>query len=562
MKKFCICIMLVMLLLCSVFVVACGDQNYTIQLNYDNITKYFNSFNGPSSINENEAIVIELGQLKEEYSECKNFQIFIDGEQKIYFDITQNLDFSYTCVLNTEGLQLDSYVIVKISGITLKQYEINLYSDDTKTKLIDSIEINHGYLFKKEMLDLSKIPSKTGYDIYIIKAFDNIDLSEPIVCDVDLYVHYLINTYTVRYYEDESLTRLIEIDYVDYNNPSTPPKLNQKEGYKFIGWSDNIDNVVSDLNVYPLYEKMLKIEVYDYEGGNLIESTYVEKGGDFVLEKTPHLPGLIYNGIIGDTTNIQEDKIFYVDLEGKILNINYDLNENEFFADNLKTETLNTKDLFDAGTNGVSILTPLRDNCYFSKWMTLNDDVVGKGAKITYFDIMEYIEENGENLSLSLKPYFIDNSYIYNNYEFWTDSNNKQWLVLTYFTKLKDGNTFEVPKEVWNGEEYIPVYSISLKNASQINAEIINVNCEIVDFSFASSSTKLKTLIIGDNVKSIISYGGFNTIGSTIVEIILLSNTPKDYGTLCFGGIKNYQIKVAENKLSEWQKYYPNAIAL
>lgn len=548
MKKYLILLFLVCIYFSTFLISGCKEEKKDVIYIQNDFT-YFESLSCENSYNLGDEIKISAGKFIQAYNQTENFDIWLynDAGRKNSFDIVKHEDETYTFSLNTAGKLLTKNKTYQInSNIKMNTYSVNLYSDSTKSTLLDTYTANYADNFDKNNFNLSTIPSKEGYHHIIKTDYDYTSITS----SYDAYVEYIINTYTVYFYEDEQFNRLITlVNGVEYNSEAIFSRQAPTQiGYAFVGWSQDIKNVKSNMQVYAIFEPLLRITLYD---GDEVYSCYrIKKGEDLVLSSQPTKAGLEFDGLIGNTTNLQSDTNLTIKWKGKNLSLLYNLSDTESF-EGLQTQVINTKDLLDAGDNGIEINTPIRENCFFYEWKNY-------GNKLTYNKIAQLYTLNNNLTQLTLNPVFKDNAYKYNEYGTYVDNKNKTWLTVNRFKQFKDDDVFEVPNKVWNGQEYLDVFSIQIENFHTLNAKTIKVDCHVVDFYFAYYSTKLEEIVIGEHVSNILNVVKcFNT--QNTVDIVFVGNEPINFGTLCFKGL-TYQIKVPNSSLENWRSYYPSAI--
>jgi hypothetical protein len=135
----------------------------------------------------------------------------------------------------------------------------------------------------------------TGWD----KAFNNVTE------DFTVTAQYAINTYTVIF-QDYDGTEL-KSQTVEHGQDATAPDDPEREGYIFIGWDTEFDNVTKDLTVKAVYEKdltpqNLKVSQEDKDGDQLITLSWDKVDG------VPSYELSVFNG---------EDELFTENTFGK-----------------------------------------------------------------------------------------------------------------------------------------------------------------------------------------------------------------------------------------------------
>ena len=98
-------------------------------------------------------------------------------------------------------------------------------------------------------------------------------------------------TYTVRFYDKNN--KLISEQKVAQGSAAKAPNADEVavEGYDFVAWSQSFDNVMGDVDVYPVYKaKTFAVNFYDHIG-NLISSQTIPYGEAATAPAVPELYG-------------------------------------------------------------------------------------------------------------------------------------------------------------------------------------------------------------------------------------------------------------------------------
>ncbi len=123
--------------------------------------------------------------------------------------------------------------------------------------------------------DASQITAPEGYEFY------GWDLSyRNITSDLVITALYRAKTFVVMFYNEDN-KKIGSTQFVEYGKNAIAPNLAQKQGYKFIGWSDGetvsltaFENITTDTILFATYEK-LSYFVNFYDGTELLEETSV-----------------------------------------------------------------------------------------------------------------------------------------------------------------------------------------------------------------------------------------------------------------------------------------------
>ena len=207
---------------------------------------------------------------------------------------------------------LEVYPVYEVMTFTVKFYDGNNNVLKTET-------VNYG-----ENASYNKIPEKTGYKFV---GWDK-DLTN-VLSDLEVYPVYEIMTYTVKFYDFDK--NLVKTETVESGKSATSATLKELEGYNFIGWDKEFTNVISDLDVYPVYEIItFTVKFYDFDK-NLIKTETVNYGSNAVGVYNLTKEGYEFIGWDKNLTNVLSDldvypifeQITYVvnfyDIEGNII---------------------------------------------------------------------------------------------------------------------------------------------------------------------------------------------------------------------------------------------------
>ncbi|HHU55763.1 MAG TPA: hypothetical protein GXZ48_03645 [Acholeplasmataceae bacterium] len=136
-----------------------------------------------------------------------------------------------------ENVKEDLEITAQYSHIT---FEVSFYTHDLK--LIDKQTVNYG-----EDAEPPVPPVREGY------TFDcwTTDFTN-VTTDLYVYPKYIINKYTVEYKDHEG--KVIHTEIVEHGETAPTPKDPTRNGYKFTGWDQDLNNITSDLVVYAQYE--------------------------------------------------------------------------------------------------------------------------------------------------------------------------------------------------------------------------------------------------------------------------------------------------------------------
>ena len=106
--------------------------------------------------------------------------------------------------------------------------------------------------------------------------------------DLVLYAVYDLNLYTVNFYNDDLLVHTEQVFYGD--NATLPLVTPTKEGYDFIGWNHNLQNISENTNVSALF-KIKSYQIKFYVNSELISEVTAEHFSSVTPPQAPEITG-------------------------------------------------------------------------------------------------------------------------------------------------------------------------------------------------------------------------------------------------------------------------------
>ena len=150
---------------------------------------------------------------------------------------------------------------------------------------------------------------------------------------VSIKVTVIVDKYIVKFIDNNG--NVLKTEAVSYGEAATAPGAPSVEGYNFVGWDKEFNNVTSDLEVKALYEK---IEIFTVnfidKNGNILKSEKVEKGGAATAPTAPSVDGYLFKGWDKEFNNVTSDLevkavyeassaekfiVKFIDKDGKVL---------------------------------------------------------------------------------------------------------------------------------------------------------------------------------------------------------------------------------------------------
>ena len=113
-----------------------------------------------------------------------------------------------------------------------------------------------------------------------------------------------VQQFTVEFLDYDN--RIIDIQFVEYNESATAPENPTRNNFRFIGWNTGFSNVVHDLTVKAEYIRLYKVTFLDYDGTVLKETT-VDASSTAVAPSEPSKEGYTFDGWDIPFNNVASD---------------------------------------------------------------------------------------------------------------------------------------------------------------------------------------------------------------------------------------------------------------
>ena len=136
------------------------------------------------------------------------------------------------------------------------------------------------------------------------------DFDDPIFEDITLVSKYLKQgEYKVVFYDYDG--NVLKTELVQKGESATAPNAPEVEGYTFVGWSKDFTNVTSNLEVYPLYDdgKVEYVVSFMDWNGKILKEERLEAGQSATPPSDPEREGYLFMGWTGNYENIQSNVI-------------------------------------------------------------------------------------------------------------------------------------------------------------------------------------------------------------------------------------------------------------
>ena len=196
-------------------------------------------------------------------------------------------------------------IVVMILTISLsncgKKYQVKFIG-------LDDQEITTINVTKKEKIIYPNAPTIEGYEF--VSWDKEVEYTEE---NIVIKANYQKCKYQVSFYDFNN--QLIETKEVVYGESVTAPNVEEVEGYNFVGWSENLEHVFSNLEVKAIYEGIL-FTVTFYDGnGDVYEEISVLYGKDVESITPPELEGYKFIKWDKDLTNVLSNLEVYPEYE-------------------------------------------------------------------------------------------------------------------------------------------------------------------------------------------------------------------------------------------------------
>lgn len=297
-------------------------------INNDNINYTFEILINPSShydsINKAEKVSHEQKETRTSliYGEKMALADFTSEKtEEIIKKVTGNKEIE-------EVIQVEGRKQIKFFG-TSELLHLNFYATYDK--------VYEGYLEEINKLVVKKEDIYSEQDDILVQLY----LGSDYYFDYDEYVDficskkYIKNTYIVTFFGFKGT--ILKQEEVTKGSSANPPSPEKIDGYTFIGWDQDFNNVTNDLEVRPIYESNKCIVTFIGLKGEILQVEEIEKGGTPTAPIAPKLPGYRFIGWDHDLENITEDLVIKAIYEEKELET-FTVTFIGFKGEELKTE--------------------------------------------------------------------------------------------------------------------------------------------------------------------------------------------------------------------------------
>ncbi len=310
-------------------------------------------------------------------------------------------------VIAPEAFSKTNVSFADFSGTLIEQIPESAFADCPKliqVILPDSVRTIENEAFTK-CPNMQRITIPGLYTTLKVSAFDTSGDDKPkelvFVCNEDSVACEYAKTYdfpvdtngmNVSYrveFRDWDGTEL-KVGYVVQGMDAVPPEEPTREGYDFVGWSEDYTGVKEDLTIYAMYEtedpnaKKVTVTFYDDDQTTVLATKSVKIGEKVELPVDPKKDGYTFIGWIGDVTApITQPTNFYAkfeEIDGRYV---------VQFIDH--DGTIISKQMVEPGTAPIEPKSPTREGYTFNGWLPSSFSNITKDTDI----YASYISANG-----------------------------------------------------------------------------------------------------------------------------------------------------------------------
>lgn len=165
----------------------------------------------------------------------------------------------------------------------------------------DTAENESGSAYLNDVITTFKDKNREGYKLLEQPSL-TIGKEENV-----LRVDYVRKEYQVKFYDNEG--RLISTENVKHGDDVEAPEAPDEEGMRFVGWDQDLTQIVSDMDVHAEYEANTYTVEFQDMNGNTINIQNILYGKDALLPEAPEVEGYTFTGWMGNYRNILKNEI-------------------------------------------------------------------------------------------------------------------------------------------------------------------------------------------------------------------------------------------------------------
>lgn len=163
-------------------------------------------------------------------------------------------------------------------------------------------------------------PLKDGY------TFDGWTVSiENVTSDITTYAKFSPITYTVTYMDGDTVLKTETVEYGESAEGFIP----EKEGYTFTGWNGNLENITSNITVNAKFS--INTYTVTYMDGDVVLKTEIVNHGEAAEGLTPEKEGYIFIGWDANINNVTSNLTVNAEFSIKTYTVTFYV-DNEVYA--------------------------------------------------------------------------------------------------------------------------------------------------------------------------------------------------------------------------------------
>lgn len=446
------------------------------------------------------------------------------GEEAIYPNVlpTKQSTEKYTYTFVKWVVSVGNDQEADLSNITSN---INVYAQ-YKSKLreytVTFVDYDGSKLYEEQLKygSLPIIDDEPYRDKYSFVGWDS-EIKE-VTSDI-VYTACYIRIYTIIFYDYNY--KVLKIDYVYEGENAVPPKTPTRNGYIFDKWNLNFDNINSDLEIYAEYIKKYTVNFYDLNK-NLIKSVSVGEGNNVTPPNLDDIIGLEFTKWSEDLNNINTDLEVYPIYKIKTYNVTFNMPSGEVITKQTVEHGFNAltpnipEYYYDNTDKSVKLFTgfdkPL-ENITSDTVITILYDTPITESYVVFDNII-----SNDIILTNIYLILPTNKYIY-GLEFNLNINNNVNItnvtVNSNSVLLNNSNTL-----FYNYSNKENSFNVSWSNANGCNCgcvKLLTITSQLNDYTIQSESTfsnnSIINLLLSDNLNA-------NIIEITKVNAIIINN--------------------------------------
>ena len=248
------------------------------------------------------------------------------------------------------------------ASYTIKTFTVTFYLDKEMTKVFNTQTVDYKDVAVKPTTPTDEENIFVKW-VYADNQTVDFDFASQITENMNMIAVWEAKpaeTFTVEFYDKEGGT-LLDTQLVVEGGSATAPADPVKEGYTFIGWDKEFDNVTKNISVYAEFEiKTFKVVFKDVDGTILKEEQTVEFGSAAVAPADPDKTGYTFIGWDKEFDNVKEDLVIVA---------KYDIHTfTATFIDKESDLTISTVEDVEFGSTLAVPVTPTKAGYSFIGW--------------------------------------------------------------------------------------------------------------------------------------------------------------------------------------------------